>query len=188
MYNALEKLRVGEPLSAKDKLINEQGLVSVLKTLHDDLDAAVFDAYGWPHDLTDEQILERLVALNAERSEEERKGHIRWLRPEFQNPGGTKAMTQTKLIATDDDDEEAMVATTATTASWPKKLPDQIAAIRDLVTKTQSDWTLEQVIGSFKGSKRPDVEAVLDSLAALGLVVGFEQKGSRRWKDARFVA
>jgi hypothetical protein len=32
------------------------------------LDAAVFAAYGWPSDLTDEQILERLLALNLERA------------------------------------------------------------------------------------------------------------------------
>ena len=32
------------------------------------LDQAVLDAYGWPHDLTDEQILERLLALNLERA------------------------------------------------------------------------------------------------------------------------
>jgi hypothetical protein len=28
----------------------------------------VCDAYGWPHDLSDEQILERLLALNLERA------------------------------------------------------------------------------------------------------------------------
>lgn len=27
------------------------------------LDAAVFDAYGWPHDLSDDQILQKLVDL-----------------------------------------------------------------------------------------------------------------------------
>jgi len=32
------------------------------------MDAAVFDAYGWPRDLTDEQLLERLLALNWERA------------------------------------------------------------------------------------------------------------------------
>ncbi|MCC4115805.1 hypothetical protein LLG90_10630 [Aromatoleum toluclasticum] len=47
MYNVLEKLRSGETLNAKDKTIHEQGLVSVLRELHDALDAAVFDAYGW---------------------------------------------------------------------------------------------------------------------------------------------
>jgi hypothetical protein len=38
-----------------------------LDLAHHKLDAAVFDAYGWPHDLTDEQILERLLALNLGR-------------------------------------------------------------------------------------------------------------------------
>ncbi len=47
IYNVLEKLRRGEPLTSKDKLIHEQGLVSVLRQLHDDLDAAVLAAYGW---------------------------------------------------------------------------------------------------------------------------------------------
>lgn len=28
----------------------------------------MLDAYGWPHDLTDEQILEWLLALNLERA------------------------------------------------------------------------------------------------------------------------
>ncbi|MGV3660886.1 MAG: class I SAM-dependent DNA methyltransferase [Prosthecobacter sp.] len=49
MYNVLEKLRADEPLNAKDKLIHDQGLVSILQQLHDDLDEAVFTAYGWQH-------------------------------------------------------------------------------------------------------------------------------------------
>ena len=81
MYNVLEKLRAGEPLTAKDKTVHEQGLVSVLREIHDELDAAVCDAYGWPVTLTDEEILARLVALNAERAAEEAQGLIRWLRP-----------------------------------------------------------------------------------------------------------
>lgn len=32
------------------------------------LDAAVFDASGWPHDLSDEEILARRLALNLERA------------------------------------------------------------------------------------------------------------------------
>ncbi len=39
-----------------------------LDMAHRRLDSAVLDAYGWPHDLTDDQILERLLALNAERA------------------------------------------------------------------------------------------------------------------------
>ena len=56
MYNVLEKLRSGETLTDKEKTIHEQGLVSVLKQIHEELDAAVFDAYGWPVTLTDEEM------------------------------------------------------------------------------------------------------------------------------------
>ena len=39
-----------------------------LDLAHRKLDHAVLDAYGWPHDLTDDQILERLLTLNLERA------------------------------------------------------------------------------------------------------------------------
>jgi len=40
-----------------------------LDLAHKKLDEAVFDAYGWPHDLSDEEILERLLELNLLRAE-----------------------------------------------------------------------------------------------------------------------
>lgn len=45
MYNVLEALREGRELTAKEKIIHSQGLVAVLKDLHDELDAAVLQAY-----------------------------------------------------------------------------------------------------------------------------------------------
>jgi type II restriction/modification system DNA methylase subunit YeeA len=39
-----------------------------LANAHDALDAAVADAYGWPADLPNQEILERLLALNLERA------------------------------------------------------------------------------------------------------------------------
>jgi hypothetical protein len=44
-----------------------------LDLAHKNLDAAVAAAYGWPADLSDEQILEKLLALNLERAAEEAK-------------------------------------------------------------------------------------------------------------------
>jgi hypothetical protein len=44
-----------------------------LDLAHKKLDAAVAAAYGWPADMSDEQILERLLALNLERAEAEAK-------------------------------------------------------------------------------------------------------------------
>jgi type II restriction/modification system DNA methylase subunit YeeA len=43
-----------------------------LDLAHNKLDQAVLDAYAWPHNLSDDQILERLLALNLERAE----GHV----------------------------------------------------------------------------------------------------------------
>jgi type II restriction/modification system DNA methylase subunit YeeA len=39
-----------------------------LDAAHKQLDAAVFDAYGWPHELSDDEILARLLTLNLERA------------------------------------------------------------------------------------------------------------------------
>ena len=86
MYNVLEMLRAGEALDEDDERIKREGLVLILKELHDELDALVFEAYGWPATLTDEEIIARLVALNKERAAEEKKGLIRWLRPDYQIP------------------------------------------------------------------------------------------------------
>ncbi|HSY47423.1 MAG TPA: DNA methyltransferase [Thermoanaerobaculia bacterium] len=184
MYNVLEKLRSGGALTDKEKVIHEHGLVSVLKQIHDDLDAAVFDAYGWPHDLTDEQILERLVALNAERAEEERRGIVRWLRPEFQNPLGSKSAQQTTMAGVEIEEVEAEAQPKAA-VPWPKDLPAQIAAVRDLITAGDHEaWTVDRTARAFKGAKRPQVQSVLDSLAALGLLVTFGEGKEREWRSA----
>jgi hypothetical protein len=90
--------------------------------IHDDLDATVFAAYGWPATLSDEEILERLVALNHERAEEEKRGIVRWLRPEFQNRRGE---TQLELEAgqgdTDGEDPEEARAGAADQPAAPAK-------------------------------------------------------------------
>ena len=82
----LEKLKAGEPLSEAEDSIKGDGLILILKELHEKLDRLVFQGYGWPEDLSDEAILERLVALNQERTEEEKAGEVRWLRPDYQIP------------------------------------------------------------------------------------------------------
>ena len=73
-------------LTPEEERIKRDGLVLILKELHDKLDALVFEAYGWPADLDDEEILKRLVDLNKQRALEEKAGKIRWLRPDYQVP------------------------------------------------------------------------------------------------------
>jgi restriction-modification enzyme MmeI-like protein len=164
MYNVLEKLRAGEPLTEREKATHEQGLVSVLKQIHDDLDAAVFAAYGWPATLTDEEILERVVALNAERAAEERRGLVRWLRPEFQNPAGAGQTTM-------ETDEQAAVPAAAAKGEkvlWPRSLPDQARAVREALAAQAGVVTPRDLAGAFRGARVDRVEALLSTLASLG--------------------
>lgn len=64
----------GGALTPDEKPIFDKALT--LKELHDELDAAVAAAYGWPVDLPEDEVLARLVALNRERAAEEAKGFV----------------------------------------------------------------------------------------------------------------
>jgi hypothetical protein len=152
LYNVLDALRRGTPLSAKEKLQHEQGLVSVLQSLHDELDAAVLQAYGWSdlgpvpwrdetaRAIWTETLLERLVALNARRSAEEAgtwpgspsSGLVRWLRPEFQDPARRAAAAA-----------EA-AATSAATASPPAAPLPQQSALDGVETQAEASHAAAQ--------------------------------------------
>ena len=162
MYNVLEELRAGQPLSPASQLIHDHGLVSVLRGLHDDLDRAVSDAYGWPADLSTEDILYRLVELNAARAAEERSGLVRWLRPEFQQT----AATQTGLGV--EMEEEDLKPARAARVPWPPHLPDRVRAVRDYLMQTPAPVAPETVARSFTRARIPEVTAILETLTALG--------------------
>ncbi|MCA9638048.1 MAG: hypothetical protein KC420_18595, partial [Myxococcales bacterium] len=181
MYNVLERLRTGAELGDKDRAIHEQGLVSVLKTLHDELDAAVLDAYGWPARLSDEELLERLLALNAERAAEEARGIVRWLRPVFQAP---EAEAPAQVAVPEPEAAPVVVAAAAKPGKWPKAFPERVALVRDVVLASAADATfsVEEVARRFKRAKRDDVQAILETFVALGRLVSFEDpRGDRRW-------
>jgi restriction-modification enzyme MmeI-like protein len=174
MYNVLEKLRSGSPLTAKEKITHEQGLVSVLHQIHDELDRAVFAAYGWADRLTDEEILELLVALNRERAAQERNGLIRWLRPEFQNPQGTAQ--QTVAAAADHTKQPARKEK----LPWPRTLAEQARAVRAALAAEPGVATAEQVARAFKSARTDRVAELLETLASLGQ--------AREVEEGRFAA
>lgn len=177
LYNVLEKLRTGEPLLPTDRSIHEAGLVSVLKRLHDELDAAVFAAYGWPTDLTDVEILNRLVSLSIERTAEEAEGLIRWLRPDFQNPSGQQVATQPNLL--DDEEEEQQAAKRSVKLPWPKSLPERAQAVKQALAAHRVPVTPEQLAKTFLRARVEGVEELLDTLASLGQ--------ARELSDGRFI-
>jgi hypothetical protein len=186
MYNALDRLRAAEELTNKEREAYDQGLVAVLADLHDRLDEAVLAAYGWgdlapalvgkPGGTTprtdldpeqaeaEEELLRRLVALNAERAEEEKQGHIRWLRPEYQNPEG-RTPTQAEMVA----EQAEKVATTQTKKyPWPKTLPEQIQAVRAVLETANTPLEPEVVARQFQRAQRKKVAELLDTLETLG--------------------
>jgi hypothetical protein len=164
MYNVLEKLRRGEPLGERERVTHEQGLVSVLRQLHEDLDAAVFDAYGWPATLADEDILERLVRLNAVRAAEERAGNVRWLRPEFQKPAAGIAAT----FGEEFDTAAPAVSAKAERQPWPKSIPEQARAVRQALGAQSGVVTPRQLAAAFRRANVERIGELLQTLVSLG--------------------
>ncbi|MGL4320570.1 MAG: type IIL restriction-modification enzyme MmeI, partial [Paracoccaceae bacterium] len=163
MYNVLEKLRAGERIEGKDREIYDQGLIGILADLHRQIDTAVAAAYGWPADLSDDDILHRLVALNAERAREESQGLIRWLRPDYQNPAGRAA------IAKDvQSDMDLGAAAPVAKVAWPKTLPDQMAAVQKALISL-GVATPEQIAREFARGRAASVQPLLETLASVGL-------------------
>lgn len=203
LYNVLEALRQQRPLTDKEKRIHEQGLVSVLASLHDDLDRAVLDAYGWadlapalvgkpggttPYAEPDEaqaaaqaELLNRLVALNAERAAEEARGLIRWLRPDYQNPAAGRAPVQAEAeLGTAEPDDSAAESPAASAAAsakaerqpWPAELPAQVRAVADVLAAARAPLGLDELAARFtgKGPWKKRLPQILETLEALGRV------------------
>ena len=273
MYNVLEKLRGGEPLTVKDKDIHDKGLVTLLKQIHDDIDAAVLEAYGWEdlggvfsgqisvfsggedateqaivsdcggkrqrdtalgdepptsgnipvthtspnpnstiinrqssslHALADllarsgpdadalsQSLLTRLVALNHERAAEEKRGLIRWLRPDYQAP--QECTTGVPPVAPGSElqpssfsphpshqpadlpsssplkTENCKLPTPATPLAWPADLPAQVLSIRNLIPVHGPDPALLSACFGSKNRKRIEqIKGIIKTLELLG--------------------
>lgn len=175
IYNVLEKLRAGQPLAAKEKLIHDQALVSSLLLLHDDLDAAVAAAYGWPADLTDAEILSNLVALNAARVKEEKLGKVRWLRPEFQAPA-QDSLSLTSAKKPKKTKAEAAPKRSRVKTPWPKERPAQVEAVSAALNAFGREATAAELAMVFARAKK---EAISEILAAL-VIIGRAHRGEKR--------
>jgi len=160
MYNVLNRLRAGDVIEGKDKQVYDDGLIRILKQIHDDIDTATAELYGWPTNLLDEDILKYLVALNRKRALAEAKGKIQWLRPEYQNPDGSEGKAKTTDM---DLDEIAFVDANA----WPKALPEQMAAVREAL-RFAGQANVEDIRSQFKRAQTKTIKERLDTLAALG--------------------
>jgi hypothetical protein len=174
LYNVLEALRANRPLSAEERDVHDRGLVSLIRQHHDAIDQSVAQAYGWPAEVTDEDLLARLVALNRKRAAEEEKELVRWLRLEFQAPG------EAPIPQTLDLGETAAAAALPILIPWPKSLPEQVTAIAKILTAAPKPLTSRDVARVFDGKRASTIEPVLNALAAIGQ--------ARRLADGRYAA
>jgi hypothetical protein len=194
MYNLMDKLRSGEPLTAAERVINEHGLLSVLRQFHDDLDATVLDAYNWDDLLQllrvahgnecsnsaesrddakrtfDETILERLLALNLERATEESRGLVRWLRPDFQNASAQAAQRQVEIEMGDEADIAAVIQTISKPLPWPKDAVDQVRAVAAALAASITPQSVDELAERFtaRGGWKKRLPQLLDMLVAVG--------------------
>lgn len=175
LYNVLEMLRAGvkpDDLDGHDRAIFDDGLVLIMKELHDKLDIAAAEAYGWRPDLSDEEILARLVTLNKERLEEERRGLVRWLRPDYQMQ--RFAMGLDKQAAKEEGTQVAaeFIAAVEQKPSFPSGAVEQTAAIFAALAAASRPLDAKSLAGQFKRTKATEkkVGEVLASLARLGYV------------------
>jgi hypothetical protein len=164
---------VAFPLTAREKLIHDHGLVSVLKQLHDDLDRAVADAYGWPWPLSDQEILERLVALNAERAAEEQRGIIHWLRPEYQTRGQKPEVRSQKELRLPEGKtkprvRQSPIGNRQSKMIWPKSLAERVKAVETALHSIGVPTTPAELARQFKRAKPEQMAEILETLVTLG--------------------
>ena len=162
-------------LTPKERATHDAGLVSVLRQLHDELDAAVAAAYGWVRDgkpetdLSDAEILTRLVALNAARAAEEATGQIRWLRPDYQmrNAERGRRNVQTALALTASTPHSAL-GIPKSKEPWPKPLAERVAAVERTLAAVSSPVTAATLAKHFLRAKPADLAEILETLVTLG--------------------
>jgi hypothetical protein len=111
-----------------------------------------------------EEILERLVSLHDERLEEEKRGVIRWLRPDYQIPSFAPkgaAPSELALVA-----RESAAPTVDARRPWPSTAVEQLAAVGASVA--QAPRSVDEVAAAFSGARKDLVARHLETLAMMG--------------------
>ena len=181
LYNALEAYRAGKSpgagMTAREAEDFERASIVVLAEIHAEIDALVLDAYGWSRDLTGDDLLAALVALNAERAAQEAWGEVRWLRPDYQRTRFARAQSTAPGQAGDLIDA-AFPAPGIAVAPWPKNARAQVLAIKGALAEA-APLAPDALSARFKGrAAGADVRRLLAVLQRDGQV--------RRGVDGRY--
>ena len=162
IYNVVEKIRAGGSLNATERRVYDSAACGVLLDLHNDLDAAVAEGYGWTGPMASEDMLQHLVALHQQRRAEEGTEVVRWLRPEFQAAGSlfTVAASAATPAATENEDTGPL--------HWPSSIVEQIAAVLGLFVT--GPLSVDIAAGWFENADRSLIDRHLNTLVLMGEV------------------
>ena len=95
----------------------------------------------------------------------EQRGTIRYLRPDFQNPKGSKGAQQSLDLP--ESKSTSPIATRKSKIVWPKSLPEQFKALRSILQQSDKPLSAKSIASQFKNGRVGLVEELLDTLASL---------------------
>lgn len=113
--------------------------------------------------------------LNQERAAEERRGKVRWLRPEYQNPDGVSG----ERAAMDTAAAPVTAASKGKKPAWPGTMAEQVQAVRNILAASTAPLTPDDAARHYARAGRARVAEILETLAALGK--------AREVEDGRYI-
>jgi hypothetical protein len=112
---------------------------------------------------------------------------VRWLRPEFQNPGAAAGTQATMDVGSEADaDTTTPTAPAAAIAKrpWPTDLHEQIKAVAEVLAATPVPLAVPDIEARFsaRGRWRERLPTILNTLEALGRARPLPQADAVRWQ------
>jgi hypothetical protein len=107
-----------------------------------------------------------LGSVPSAQAVEKARGKVRWLRPEFQNPDAVAEQTELDLSGPETQDPKSK--TSPKKRPWPKTLPEQVRAVREVLVEAGQPVTAETVAHSFIRARKDKVVPILETLVTVG--------------------
>ena len=132
--------------------------------------------------MSDDEVLTRLVTLNAVRAAEEAKGVVRWLRPDFQVPDTAQAALAIDGPKTGGKKPTKKATKATAKLPWPAGLPGRIEALVTFLRAQEAPWTAAALAEEGAGATLADMLLTLQCAAAAQAVTRLEDdEGQEVW-------
>lgn len=179
LYNLLEK--ASGDLTAREQDAARRGRIVILRELHDEIDRLAAQAYGWPAEQSETEIVAALAGLNRVRALEEARGQVRWLRPGYQASRGIAGRGGSPDAL---DGLAPGLADAPHRPAFPSDRYEQPLALQAALARAGGPVGPSDLARRFSGGARltPRIDRVLTTLHRYGHV---ERLADGRWISAR---